>query len=127
MICLQFSAGLAWYIPMKESRPWRKPLRERQANAVYMDTWPYLVPRDYIEMERGTYGNEGVMDYNMEPEIYLTRSTIPTFKGTKCPLGMPPKLSLQVCIMFLTGFPWQWEFGKKVGISSWAYHAWKSL
>ena len=35
---LLFLAGFAWYIPLGEPRPWRKPLRERQAYASAVDT-----------------------------------------------------------------------------------------
>lgn len=32
--------GLAWYIPMgKETKPWKKPLKERQAHAVRSEPW----------------------------------------------------------------------------------------
>ncbi|KAL3863913.1 hypothetical protein ACJMK2_005634 [Sinanodonta woodiana] len=31
--------SLAWFVPLKESKPWRKPLRERQAFAVLQEPW----------------------------------------------------------------------------------------
>lgn len=31
--------GLSWFIPAAETKPWRKPLKERQAHAVRKTTW----------------------------------------------------------------------------------------
>ncbi|CAH1784439.1 unnamed protein product [Owenia fusiformis] len=31
--------GMTWYVPLKEKRPWRKPLKERQAHAVGSEPW----------------------------------------------------------------------------------------
>ncbi|KAL5017186.1 hypothetical protein ScPMuIL_006775 [Solemya velum] len=37
--------GLSWFIPAAEAKPWRKPLKERQAYAVRKETWqPKPIP-----------------------------------------------------------------------------------
>ena len=35
---------MTWFVPMKEKRPWRQPLSERQASAVSRTSWPQLDP-----------------------------------------------------------------------------------
>lgn len=32
-------AGLSWFVPLKPSKPWRKPLKERQAFSVSQEFW----------------------------------------------------------------------------------------
>ena len=39
-------AGLSWFVPLKPSEPWRKPLKERQAFSVRQEPWePKSVPQ----------------------------------------------------------------------------------
>ena len=62
------AAGFAWYVPLGEPRPWRKPLRERQAYAIAMET-------------RGRQGNyeSPLRDEDLEKqvgsEVYPEKST----------------------------------------------------
>ena len=41
---------------MEEPKPWRKPLRERQANAIAMETWPQMDEFTRKKLEELTLG-----------------------------------------------------------------------
>ena len=49
---------------MPEPKPWRKPLRERQANAVAMETWPQM--DDYTRKKVEAITRGGVDGVNGE-------------------------------------------------------------
>ena len=62
------AAGFAWYVPLGESRPWRKPLRERQAYTVAME----------IGRRHGNYESllrDEDPDKQVGSEIYPEKST----------------------------------------------------
>ena len=50
--------GVSWFVPMKDPKPWRKPLRERQANAIAMETWPQMDEFTRRKLEELTLGSE---------------------------------------------------------------------
>ena len=54
--------GLAWYIPVTDPRPWRKPLKERQAHAVSMDTWPAVELHYHSRSDYGSSTKNSRMD-----------------------------------------------------------------
>ena len=38
----RLAASFKWFIPIKDAKPWKQPLQERQANAVRMEAWPQM-------------------------------------------------------------------------------------
>ena len=38
----RLAASFTWFIPIKDAKPWKQPLQERQANAVRMEAWPQM-------------------------------------------------------------------------------------
>ena len=34
-----FSGDMSWYVPLGENRPWKKPLKERHAQALRNEIW----------------------------------------------------------------------------------------
>ncbi|XP_076434842.1 uncharacterized protein LOC143274790 isoform X2 [Babylonia areolata] len=76
------SAPSSWFIPMKEDKPWRQPLKERQAYAVSREDWPpttTLTNQKWRELARADLeGLEGGLRGSVEGDaarLYLHRST----------------------------------------------------
>ena len=64
--------GLAWYIPMgKEARPWKKPLKERQAHAVRSEPWQ---PSNISSNQWKHISNKNVMNKSRDTHFDLNPS-----------------------------------------------------
>lgn len=72
---LPFQGGVGWYIPIGgETKPWRKPLREQQANAVRQEPWQpkHIHPADW----KSIMNNNVLTSTTEKTEAkYITRDT----------------------------------------------------
>ena len=78
---------------MKPEKPWKKPLAERQANAVALETWPQMDPYARRAMEELAFRKTDSL--GRVPSAYFPKHVAEDEEDEKKTVG------LQVCYMDL--------------------------